>query len=566
MKRKALTFLLAVFMLITVVSPAYAVLNTDNDSANIKLSNEDKASILKVTEQFLSSCTYNMFMYEDNDVKANTIAPLDEKTLRDANQQFKKVNADSEGSDLKASIDFVIEKVDYFKTVRKDQKIFRNNFEVAYVTNNIDINGKYAKVDIFEHISFYYENSDEPTYIGTNYVVYLYSNDKEWLVADVTANDIFDMAYKRTSFNADNAINEYMYAKGKPYEGQAILELDAEESNEAMLMANVSVSYPYTRVHAKAYAYTYTTQASSGTTAYYNNLFDSYPTGGDCQNFASQCIWAGFGGDNSSTSIDNRAYPMDNSGSSQTTIWHANPSIYWAWTHTVYFRDYLNASNNSTDTRMTASIYDVDKNAQTIPSNVPLAVGDIMHVYNSGIGAQYQHAIVITTVDSKNRNGIYFCAHTTDRKHVLVGDYYPVGVNGGIKVIRPNTFYVVQGCTGNNHVYSSYTASNGSDAICNNCGFNRLYLRNTLLDPVPVNTTVSLKTTVPINCYRFAMSVKAPNGSVIWLNEAYNTTSIVNSYKFTQTGLYTITTSARDKNTIYSDSTAVSSSFTVRVY
>ena len=54
---------------------------------------------------------------------------------------------------------------------------------------------------------------------------------------------------------------------------------------------------------------------------------------------------------------------------------------------------------------------------------------------------------------------------------------------------------------------------------------------------------------------------------VLHKNEIYNSYNTSNSYKFTQTGLYTITTYARDKNPdIYGDSVAVSSSYTIRVY
>lgn len=126
---------------------------------------------------------------------------------------------------------------------------------------------------------------------------------------------------------------------------------------------------------------------------------------------------------------------------------------------TSSFENYINNSSSAQDTRMSAIILDFESTDNEISG---VEVGDVMHVYNSSTHRSYDHAIVITDVFSANRNDIYFCAHTTDRKDLKVSDYYPVGTYGELRLIKPMLFTIVTNCPNGSHTYSSVSVEMGS--------------------------------------------------------------------------------------------------------
>ena len=66
----------------------------------------------------------------------------------------------------------------------------------------------------------------------------------------------------------------------------------------AEVLANASFARMYNKENAWKYAYTYATSTTTSTAnSYYNtDIFNDYsgPDAGDCMNFASQAIYAGF--------------------------------------------------------------------------------------------------------------------------------------------------------------------------------------------------------------------------------------------------------------------------------
>ena len=114
--------------------------------------------------------------------------------------------------------------------------------------------------------------------------------------------------------------------------------------------------------------------------------------------------------------------------------------------------------------------------------------------------------------------------------------------------------------------YSSTSSGNCTDSICNNCRYCRMYVACNWINPVPVNSSATLSAPVSLNAYRIAMKVVAPIGTATWLNQASNSSNISNNYTFIQTGLYTITVSARDINDSLSGSVIRCGTYQVRVY
>lgn len=84
----------------------------------------------------------------------------------------------------------------------------------------------------------------------------------------------------------------------------------------------------------------------------------------------------------------------------------------------------------------------------------------------------------------------------------------------------------------------------------------------TMYKPIHVDTTLALVATIDTPCYKVVTTVIAPDGTSS-SGTTYNSTgSATYSYKFTQTGLYTIQVSAFES----SSSTAVDYYYTIRTY
>ena len=103
-------------------------------------------------------------------------------------------------------MDFVLNKVSYFKTIRADQNITRKNFETQYTVKKAVQEGDFCTIYINEFISFQYENRNTPSYVSTDYEVYLYQYNGEWLIANVIADDEFDRNFRAYGFDATETI------------------------------------------------------------------------------------------------------------------------------------------------------------------------------------------------------------------------------------------------------------------------------------------------------------------------------------------------------------------------
>lgn len=169
-----------------------------------------------VAISFLNDCAYEMFMYESKGLSNKTVLMLSNNDLVTANARFLSEFANRPASfdywsissvnfqnSLESSMDFVLNKVSYFKTIRADQNITRKNFETQYTVKKAVQEGDFCTIYINEFISFQYENRNTPSYVSTDYEVYLYQYNGEWLIANVIADDEFDRnfrAYRLTKY------------------------------------------------------------------------------------------------------------------------------------------------------------------------------------------------------------------------------------------------------------------------------------------------------------------------------------------------------------------------------
>lgn len=122
-----------------------------------------------VAISFLNDCAYEMFMYESKGLSNKTVLMLSNNDLVTANARFLSEFANRPASfdywsissvnfqnSLESSMDFVLNKVSYFKTIRADQNITRKNFETQYTVKKAVQEGDFCTIYINEFISFQY--------------------------------------------------------------------------------------------------------------------------------------------------------------------------------------------------------------------------------------------------------------------------------------------------------------------------------------------------------------------------------------------------------------------------
>ena len=205
----------------------------------------------------------------------------------------------------------------YYRYTRSAQNIQRYNFTLATTVLNTEVGDDCATVELYAHITFQYEEGGETAECGDRYQVTFGKVGGTWCIVDIVSEEMIAYGMTPDSFNLDAAIAEFDRLQEQ---GPVVQMVEPENQTDgaaepAALNDAVNTYRYYNRDNATAYAYTYTTDSytgSSGNNTNFTNDNFSYYSDGNCQNFASQCIWAGLGGSDTSDDIDSLKFPMDN--------------------------------------------------------------------------------------------------------------------------------------------------------------------------------------------------------------------------------------------------------------
>ena len=455
----------------------------------------------------------------------------------------------------------------YYRYTRSAQNIQRYNFTLATTVLNTEVGDDCATVELYAHITFQYEEGGETAECGDRYQVTFGKVGGTWCIVDIVSEEMIAYGMTQDSFNLDAAIAEFDRLQEQ---GPVVQMVEPENQTDgaaepAALNDAVNTYRYYNRDNATAYAYTYTTDSytgSSGNNTNFTNDNFSYYSDGNCQNFASQCIWAGLGGSDTSDDIDSLKFPMDTSGNNQWYCngqWQAN--VYW--TNTQWFYDYVSeSSKEKVGTRMSASTYilPAGQSFAGISNATTRLSGAVLHVY--GNETDYGHAIVVTGITGTGFGNITFCGNSPMRKAAKLSDYSQF-TSHAIRVIIPYAMIRSRVCSSSGHTYAS--SSTGTSCYCTRCGDCKLTITGSLLRPLRVGSTKTITGTANVKCFRIAIGITKPSGSTSW-REFTNTSSGSVSYTFSERGLYTVVVAARDVATTEAHSCKETHTFKVRIY
>lgn len=283
------------------------------------------------------------------------------------------------------------------------------------------IDGTQASVVVEEEIEFQYADCDEMSGERYYYQIDLNKESGNWLIQTIRSTDSFDEMYYDTGFQSSTLIEEVNEAKRtlefiERFAGE--MEPSNNETSSYPLIADLDSSLSFTSYDANSaasYAATYALD--------YNANFRSYNgNGGDCQNFASQCLWYGFGGNNISSNISNGDFPMVTSGSG---TWYQKGQDGASTSSWINVDGFALLINESSATRAGP------QGSYTNSEYKKCDKGDLLAYYTTD-SSDYTHVYfvyrVTGTANNRTPSNIYLSAHTDDIHNVSLADIWGVSV------------------------------------------------------------------------------------------------------------------------------------------
>lgn len=177
----------------------------------------------------------------------------------------------------------------------------------------------YAEITVYERYDYTLSPTPEmETSEATQYAMAMTRVNGIWLLSDITTDGDFDCIYRDSDVDVRMFLN-YPYTDPSGAEPPPILGAfsDLSSLTPGFIKFNTEAALAYAEQYALSY----------------NPLFFSYRgLGGDCQNFASQFVWAALGGINAPLAIDLKLPPMVRDGIRawyQTSAPSHDPFAHW---------------------------------------------------------------------------------------------------------------------------------------------------------------------------------------------------------------------------------------------
>lgn len=274
---------------------------------------------------------------------------------------------------------------------------------------SVEFSGDKAIANIVESYTYYINDGfDDESFRRKMYTLELQNIDNHWQIIGITTDDPWELEpnFNYQPINVQVAVSSI---------------LSVESLSEADLISFKDENLN-DKNRANLYEWTYdTSKAVTYAVAHYRDTSNSvfgFTSGNNCQNFSSQCVWAGLGGSGTSTTA-RPAVPTSRVSIDAFNVWcrNQNTTYYdkfyfnWAWDNVRGFMKLLRASSMYAEGPYGNAFYaDAVKCAE---------VGNVLSVNWSGTADEdsMDHAMFVTgvtgTFGSRTKGDVKIAAHTT---------------------------------------------------------------------------------------------------------------------------------------------------------
>lgn len=302
------------------------------------------------------------------------------------------------------------------KQVRQENApdILNETFDVD--VNDIAVDNDMAEVTAYEYYEYELTYADgEKSSRGTTYAIECEKVNGEWKINNISTDNeleqlVADIDSVPALFEENAEENNTPVSDPDIERAHEQAERLKEEAEQETRATDAYTFHSYSGVQALTYALDYSNSTDDlYDTSAYNDLFKPYNPN-DCQNFVSQCVWAGLYGENTEEAIDGKELPMITASGRE---WWATSSAKCSngtWTSISAFSTYVKDGGEGT-IGLVGAVGDAGKIANGY-------AGDMIHIKNSG-GWYHTYIIVQATGTSGSRTNkdYYICAHTTNRRN-----------------------------------------------------------------------------------------------------------------------------------------------------
>lgn len=303
------------------------------------------------------------------------------------------------------------------KMVRQDiaDDVVNENFEVTI--NKVDVEGSKAIVTAYENYTYILKSAPDGVVSsrGITYNILLSKQGNEWKIEQINTDNELEKLVEpvdevSTLFSAE--------IKAEPVADPTIeaehnraKELKRQSEEQSVRSTNSRTFHWYSGVQALTYALEYSNSSHSNyDTAPYNDLFAEHNPN-DCQNFVSQCVWAGLYGTNTAAAIEAKDFPMIKTAGREWWSTSSAVSSNYTWTSIGNFKSYVEAGGEDKDGLVGAT-----GAAGNMGNGY---AGDMVHIRNSS-GSWYHTYIIVQatgTSGSRTNANYYVCAHSANRRN-----------------------------------------------------------------------------------------------------------------------------------------------------
>lgn len=362
--------------------------------------------------------------------------------IRSPNQYNNGSQFIANSAKTSAPVEYRIAETEYKRALNEAMGWEITSDNISFDNFTIDVSGSQASASVVEDYTYYITDGfDSESFRRREYSFELQNGANGWEIVSVKTNDPWEEedGFSYDVVDVESHIAEVLTVPQTLDSGDVL-----DEEDLAVPAATTLNRWTYSTSDAVDYAVDHYKDNKNG-----DSIF-GFTTGNNCQNFASQCVWAGLGGSGSSTSA-RPAVSTSVAGSDGPNVWQRNvatkcysSSTYWLnWTWDTV-RGFANMMVESDPDREGPC-----GNTQYSGKFRYAAVGNVLSVDWDGNPSRdtLDHAMFVTEVSgtsgSRTTSQVKVAAHTnpTNSAYETVANYTGMPASAFARVVIYRGYY-----------------------------------------------------------------------------------------------------------------------------